>query len=158
RRVRPAVLAAAAALALVAPFLLPPYVTQLALLWVMIVFAITWDMAGGQMGYNSFGNVLFFGVGCYAAAVVQRDWGLGYYAGLGVGTAVAVLIAGAMAALLGGAILRLRGHYFAIATLGLGIAAGEIAAGWEYVGAGAGMTPPVFPGAPESRGVFFYYG
>lgn len=144
-------------LGIAAPFLLPNYVTQLAFLWVMVVFALTWDLVGGQMGYNSFGNVIFFGVGCYAVAAVQRDSGLGYFAGLGVGTALGVFLAVAMAAVLGGAILRLRGHYFAIATLGLGIAAGEIASGWEYIGAGAGIVTPVFPGAPEARGVFFYY-
>ena len=33
----------------------------MAFLWLMVVFALTWDIMGGQMGYNSFGNILFFG-------------------------------------------------------------------------------------------------
>ena len=37
----------------------------------MILFALTWDTMGGQMGYNSLGNILFFGVGMYACAIVQ---------------------------------------------------------------------------------------
>ena len=54
-------------------------------------------------------------------------------------------------------ILRMRGHYFAIATLGLGIAAGEIAGGWDYVGAGSGLSPPLFPAAPGTANLFFAY-
>ncbi|MEE9250501.1 MAG: branched-chain amino acid ABC transporter permease, partial [Alphaproteobacteria bacterium] len=68
-----AIYGAAAALTLLAPWLFPAYQTQFAFLWMMVIFALTWDIAGGQMGYNSFGNVLFFGLGMYATAVVQRD-------------------------------------------------------------------------------------
>src|SRR3546814_9031623 len=38
------------ALALAAPFVFPAYTTQIAVLWLMILFAVTWDIAGGQMG------------------------------------------------------------------------------------------------------------
>ena len=54
-----------------APVLFPDYTNQLAVLWLMIVFASTWDILGGQMGYNSLGNIFFFGAGMYVAAVVQ---------------------------------------------------------------------------------------
>src|SRR5262249_2844225 len=57
-----AVPAAVFVFGLVAPALAPAYQTQMAFLWVMIVFALTWDLLGGQMGYNSFGNILFFGI------------------------------------------------------------------------------------------------
>jgi branched-chain amino acid transport system permease protein len=144
-------------LTLVAPAIAPAYRSQMALLWVMIVFALTWDLLGGQMGYNSFGNVVFFGIGMYACAVVQRDAALGYYSGLFGGTAAGALVAVAIAGLLGSGILGLRGHSFAIGTLGLGIAAGELAGGWDFIGAGGGMVPPLFPGALGSRETFFYY-
>ena len=55
----------------VAPFLFPAYQNQIAVLWLMIVFASTWDILGGQMGYNSLGNIFFFGAGMYICAVVQ---------------------------------------------------------------------------------------
>ncbi len=165
-----------AALVLAAPWLAPAYQTQLAMLWVMVVFALTWDVVGGQMGYNSFGNVVFFGLGMYAAAVVQRELFFGpeeyaavagsvefaltpsqYVGGLALGMALGAVLCVAAAAVLGSGILGLRGHYFAICTLGLGIAAGEIAAGWDYVGAGSGLVAPVFPDGLGSRGAFFYY-
>ena len=154
---RLAALVAGAALALAAPLLFPAITAQMAFLCVMIVFSLSWDTMGGQMGYNSFGNILFFGLGMYACAVVQRDLGLGYFAALALGLAAAALVAVAAAAVLGTGMLGLRGHYFAIGTLGLGIAAGEIAASWEFVGAGSGMVTPVYPGDIAFRSTFYYY-
>jgi branched-chain amino acid transport system permease protein len=143
--------------AIAAPFLAPTYVTQLGILWMMVVLALTWDLIGGQMGYNSFGNIVFFGIGTYAAAVAQRELQIGYYPGFAVGAALGVLCAVLAAFILGSGILRLRGHYFAICTLGLGIAAGELASSWGFIGAGGGMTAPVYPGSPHGAGVFFYF-
>ena len=145
----PYVLAGLGVLTLAAPFLMPALVVQLTTLWIMVTLALTWDTLGGQMGYNSFGNILFFGVGMYASAIVQvglfhdvaaytdpastskfaftpaqYHWGL--IAGLFAAPFAAVIAAGA----LGSLILGLRGHYFAIATLGLGIAGGEFVAAW----------------------------
>ncbi len=158
------------------PLVFPSYQTAIAVLWMMVVFALTWDVLGGQMGYNSFGNIVFFGVGMYVAAVVQRElyFDIGqfesisdkfnvhltsaqYLTGFGLGTLLGMVICGVLALLLGYGILGLRGHYFAICTLGLGVAAGEIAGGIDYIGAGAGMAPPVFPEALGSRGLFFAY-
>src|SRR5690606_31518906 len=65
-------------LGLLAPWVLTDYLADLALLWLMVLFALTWDINGGQMGYNSFGNVFFFGLGVYACAVFQREADLGY--------------------------------------------------------------------------------
>jgi len=144
-------------IALAAPWVVPSLATQMAFLWLMVVFALTWDLMGGQMGYNSFGNILFFGVGAYVCAVVQRDSGLTYFTALALGAALAAIAAAVVAAILGPAVLSLRGHYFAVATLGMGVAAAEIAAGWAYFGAGSGIVTPLFPGAIEGRARFFCY-
>ena len=42
---------------LVAPMIFPALTFQITMLWIMILFALTWDMMGGQMGYNSLGNI-----------------------------------------------------------------------------------------------------
>ena len=63
--------AAILAIGLFAPFVFPAYTNQISLLWLMIVFALTWDILGGQMGYNSLGNIFFFGAGMYASALLQ---------------------------------------------------------------------------------------
>ena len=142
---------------LVAPWVVPAFTTQLAFLWLMILFAVTWDINGGQMGYNSFGNVFFFGIGVYVCELVQRDSGLSYYPALFAGLGLGALAAGAAALVLGPAMLGIRGHYFAIATLGLSIVAADVASGWEYIGAASGMASPVFPGAITRRSLFFCY-
>jgi len=142
---------------LVAPILLPRWVTQLAFLWVMVLFALTWDVVGGQMGYNSFGNVVFFGLGAYATALLQRASHLPYLPTLAAGMALSAAIAVAAAALLGPLLLSMRGHYFSIATLGLGVAAADLFAGWNWVGAGSGILPAQYPGSVEARNRFFYY-
>ncbi len=161
---------------LLAPYIAPAFRIQMALLWMMILFALTWDLGGGQMGYNSFGNIVFFGIGCYVAAIVQRELffavegqpqatgdlatvslSFNYFNGFALGLTLSVIIAVAVAAGLGSGILGLRGPYFAICTLGVGVAAGEIASGWGYIGAGSGMVAPIFPGHPSQAALFFYY-
>jgi branched-chain amino acid transport system permease protein len=163
------------ALAVVAPWAMPAFQVQLTFLWIMIAFALSWDILGGQTGYNSFGNILFFGIGVYAAVIVQiglthdvaaytaaaggeviRFTPVQYFAGLALGLAAAPLLALLAALTLGWALLGLRGHYFAIATLGLGIAAGELAAAWPYIGGASGVQVPVFPGSLAQGRLLFY--
>ncbi|HET7634699.1 MAG TPA: branched-chain amino acid ABC transporter permease [Burkholderiales bacterium] len=152
-----AIMVATGVAGIAAPWVAPAITTQMAFLWLMILFALTWDINGGQMGYNSFGNVLFFGLGVYACALLQRDSGLSYYVALGCGIGLGALVAAGAALILGPAVLAIRGHYFAIATLGLAIVAADIASAWEYVGAASGLATPVYPGLIEHRTRFFYY-
>ena len=56
---------------LVGAFLFPAFKLQLSFLYILIVLAMTWDVQGGQMGYNTFGNILFFGIGMYVASSTQ---------------------------------------------------------------------------------------
>jgi branched-chain amino acid transport system permease protein len=163
---------------LAAPYLFPAYHAQLAELWLFVVFALTWDLVGGQMGYNSFGNVLFVGVGTYACAVTQvgllydvgpytaSDGGNAaayvfnvsqYLTGLTLGLPVGAVLAAIVAVFFGSIVLGMRGHYFAICTLGLGVAAGQIFAGWEWVGAGSGLSSPNAPAKLGNINEMFYY-
>jgi len=56
---------------IVGPILFPNYTFQIAVMWLMVLFAQTWDVMGGQMGYNSLGNIFFFGAGMYICTVTQ---------------------------------------------------------------------------------------
>ena len=159
------------------PLLAPAYQAQATELLLFIVFALAWDLVGGQMGYNSFGNVLFVGLGMYVSAIVQvglfYDVGLytgakgggtefvfdapQYLMGLAAGLTAAVAASALAAWLLGAAVLSMRGHYFAICTLGLGIAAGQIAAGIPWIGGGSGMLVPNPPESLGDVGLLLYY-
>lgn len=157
------------------PWLWPAYTIQLAVLWLMIVFALTWDMLGGQMGYNSLGNIFFFGAGMYVSAVVQvglyhpvaeytDSTGSGiytfteaqYYTGIFAGMAAAAVLSSLFAIVFGRIVFGLRGPYFAIGTLGVAIAAGELIGAWDWVGGGSGISMPPFPGDPDTGKYFFY--
>jgi branched-chain amino acid transport system permease protein len=166
--------AAIAAVGVLGPWVAPAYTFQLAMLWLMILFALTWDMVGGQMGYNSLGNILFFGAGMYLSAVVQIglyydvaeytahfgavriDYTPGqYFLGLGLGIVAAAVGAVVLALALGPALFGLRGPYFAIGTLGVALAAGELVSTSDYLGGGGGITLPVYPGEPDDRALLF---
>ncbi len=145
-----------------APFFLPNNMAQLVDLMVFILIALSWDMMGGQMGYNSFGNILFFGVGMYLVAstqVIMGGYSLMEYnsarggdlesfmvtptifiASLLVGLLLAAVINFFLGLFLGFQLLQTRGHYFAVGTLGLGVAAGEFAGTFQILGAGSGMN------------------
>ena len=62
------------AFSLIAPFAFPAFGTQLATLWLMIIVALTWDMTGGQMGYNSLGNIFFYGTGTDCGRQTSRNF------------------------------------------------------------------------------------
>ena len=164
--------------AILLPLLAPEYKTQFTFLWIFVLFALTWDLQGGQMGYNSFGNIVFFGIGMYAATSAQialffdlGEWTEAggentfthlpwqYFVGLIVGVLAAAVAAVFTALVFGRFILSMRGQYFAICTLGFGIAVGEIASSVEIIGAGSGMSVPVWPdvaGGLQMRDNVFY--
>jgi branched-chain amino acid transport system permease protein len=81
----------------------------------LAVLAQGWNIIGGYAGYASFGNSVFYGLGSYGVAIAMVQWELPFAVGLGFGVVMAV----AFAFLLGLPVLRLKGHYFAIATLAL---------------------------------------
>ena len=161
---------------IVAPFLFPNFTSQLTVWWVMVLFALTWDISGGQMGYNSLGNIVFFGVGMYASTIVQVglyydvaaytaavgavkvDFTTAqYFTGLASGIITGGIVSVVFAVVFGAVVFGLRGPYFAIGTLGMGLAAAELVASWDYVGGGGGVALPVYPGHPDERSLMFYY-
>ena len=159
------------------PILFPEYTLSIAYLWMMVLMASTWDILGGQMGYNSLGNITFFGVGMYVSACVQiaffYEGGVGeytsamgsikpeftdaeYFYGLFFGIIVAALVALAISLLLSTFMFGLRGPYFAIGSLGIAVATAELTITIDYVGGASGISMPLFPGDIEFRSTFFY--
>jgi len=101
------------------PLLFPStyYFRVASLVWVSAFAAIGLNILMGQAGQVSLGHAGFFGVGGYAVAIGPTHLGMPVWAALLAG---AVISAG-LAYLVGRPILRLKGHYLAIATLGLGV-------------------------------------
>jgi branched-chain amino acid transport system permease protein len=118
------------------------------------ILALSWNIVGGFAGYPSFATAAFFGFGAYTAGVLI---------GKGVPLLVAISIAGvisfALACLLGVALLRLRGHYFAIASLSLIEVFRELVNNaTDLTGGGMGLNIPLTSAAGVmADATFFFY-
>jgi branched-chain amino acid transport system permease protein len=99
--------------------------------------SLGWNMIGGYTGYVSFGNVVYFGLGAYTAAALWQHWQIQNVA---IDVAVAIVVGVLFALIMGIPILRLKGHYFGIATLGIALAVQEIITNLDWLGGGSGFT------------------
>lgn len=108
-----------AAVIVVLPLVFPSsyYFRVAVLVWVSALAAVGLNVLMGQAGQVSLGHAGFFGIGAYAVAIGPAHVGVPPWAALLIGC----LISAALAYLVGRPILKLRGHYLAIATLGLGV-------------------------------------
>ncbi len=140
-RSRYMVLLALAALVALLPLLFPSsyYYRVAALVWVSGLAAVGLNILMGQAGQVSLGHAGFFGIGAYAVAIGPTHLGLPSWASLLVGA----LLSGGLAFLVGRPILRLKGHYLAIATLGFGVlVAMVITTESRFTGGPDGMSVP----------------
>jgi branched-chain amino acid transport system permease protein len=93
----------------------------------------------GYAGQISLGHAAFYALGGYASAILSARWGWPAWASM----PVAVLAVGALAWLVGGPTLRLKGHYLAMATLGLGVIVSIVLANEDRLTGGPdGMNVP----------------
>jgi branched-chain amino acid transport system permease protein len=108
-----------AAIVALLPLIFPSgyYYRVAALVWISALAAIGLNILMGQAGQVSLGHAGFFGIGAYAVAIGPAHLHLPPWAALLLGS----VLSGILAFLVGKPVLRLRGHYLAIATLGLGV-------------------------------------
>lgn len=131
----------------------------LAGVFMFVVLAQGWNLIGGFAGYPSFGNVVFFGLGGYTTAILMAKAGAAFWLALPAAGAVGVLFA----VLMGIPILRLRGHYFAIATLGVAEGMREVVVNAEgLTGGNSGITVPAvgaraITSYPGNTGFYYYF-
>ena len=100
-----------------------------------IVLSTAWNILGGYTGYTNFGVGAFFAVGAYSSVVLHKLTSLP--------VPVMILVGGLMSGILGSGMgyltLRLKGVFFAIATLALAIVAQTFIVNWDYVGGSRGV-------------------
>jgi len=107
------------------------------------MLGLGWNVIGGWAGQFDFGPQVFFAIGAYTSALLYVKLGVDAWLGLPIAAAVAA----AICAVLTYPLTRLRGHYFAIATVAIWMIAQPIGATWEYIGAAQGLFIPVKPHA-----------
>jgi branched-chain amino acid transport system permease protein len=137
------------------PFFLDNYSLRLATTVMMyVVLAWSWNFIGGFVGYPSFGIAAFFGLGAYTGALLLAN----KIAPLWVSPIAGGLLAGLVAAIIGAPILRLRGHYFAVASLGVSEVFREVAMSWtDVTGGGMGLNLPAPKPTFVSGPIEFYF-
>jgi branched-chain amino acid transport system permease protein len=149
-----AVVAAGLIVLCVAPLGISPYwlrVLTSVLMYVIITQGL--NVIVGITGYHAFGNGVFFGIGAYACGACMA-WGLPF----AIGVAGAIVVSAACALMLGWPILRLKGHYFAIATVALNLAAVQIIIQIGGITGGAqGLALPLSTWEPKPLYVAIYY-
>ncbi|RTZ89633.1 MAG: branched-chain amino acid ABC transporter permease [Deltaproteobacteria bacterium] len=134
------------AVVILALFLLPlfvhnQYVLHLGIMtFLFITIAIGWNILGGYTGQISFGHASFFGIGAYTTAILWLRMGIPPLLTIPLGG----LLAAVFGIIWGYPLLRLRGYFFAIATIGVGEATRVLASFWESLtGGSSGLTLPV---------------
>lgn len=113
------------------------------------VIAIAWNILGGFTGYVNFGSAGFFAVGAYISVFLFKWVEAPLYLIIPASGAVCGIIGLALGLLT----LRLRGVYFAIATLAVAIVFETLVDNWDYVGGSGGAyiigpEPPAMFNSP----------
>src|ERR1700751_1232483 len=100
-----------------------------------IVLATAWNILGGYTGYTNFGTGAFFAGGAYSAVVLHKLTSVPVPVMMVVGGITSGVVGFGMGYLT----LRLKGVFFAIATLALGIVAQTLIVNWDFVGGARGV-------------------
>ncbi len=148
-------IATATLLLLAAPLVLNAYgMRVLSAVFTIAVVAQGINLMAGYTGYPAFGNVVFFGLGGYTTAILMGKAGWPFAAA----APAAVLVAAVLVLVVGPPLLRLKGHYYAIATLGLNEAMREVVANaTPLTGGGMGFSLPLPEGGPLFNATRSYY-
>jgi len=99
-----------------------------------IVLATAWNILGGYTGYVNFGSAAFFALGAYATVFWHKFYPLPIPLLIVAGAVVSGIVGFGMGYLT----LRLRGAFFAIATLALAVVLQTLVVNWDYVGGSRG--------------------
>jgi len=104
-------------------------------LMMAVALASSLNILLGYTGYVSFGHIVFFGLGGYTGFYLLSEQGWPLY----LAAAAGGLLSGGIALLVGLAVLRLRGAYFALATIGINEAARAFVSNFGPFGGATGM-------------------
>jgi branched-chain amino acid transport system permease protein len=129
------------------------------MIFLYAALATAWNILAGYCGQISLGHAVYFGLGAYTSTLLVREAALTPWLGMLAGAALAVIVSQAI----GYPVFRLRGHYFAIATIGFGEIVQTIVLNWDAIGGARGLFVPIKrPDSllnfqfHESKAVYYY--
>jgi branched-chain amino acid transport system permease protein len=115
----------------------PRHVMIMVFLYAMLAQA--WNILAGYCGQISLGHAVFFGTGAYTSTMLVTLFGLSPWIGMLAGAGLAVLLS----QIIGYPVFKLRGHYFAIATIAVGEIVQTLVINWDWVGGARGLFVPI---------------
>jgi len=124
------------------------------------IYGMGWNTIGGYGGQVDLGKAQYVGIGAYTTAVMLIRWDIPFWFSMPVGMGLAVL----WSFIIGYPLFRLKGHYFAIATIATSLVLKDIFEVWNFVGAARGLgispikyTPPDFLRLIFKEDIYYYY-
>ena len=124
------------------------------------LYGMGWNTIGGYGGQVDLGKAQYVGIGAYTTAVMLTRWDIPFWFSMPFG----ILFAVGWSFIIGYPLFRLKGHYFAIATIATSLVLKDIFEVWDFVGAARGLeispikyTPPDFLRLIFKEDIYYYY-
>jgi len=124
------------------------------------IYGMGWNTIGGYGGQVDLGKAQYVGIGAYTTAVMLIRWDIPFWVSMPVGVCLSV----GWSFIIGYPLFRLKGHYFAIATIATSLVLKNLFEIWGFVGAARGLEispikyhPPDFLRLMFKEDVYYYY-
>jgi branched-chain amino acid transport system permease protein len=123
------------------------------------LYGMGWNTIGGYGGQVDLGKAQYVGIGAYTTAVMLIRWDIPFWVSMPIGICLAV----GWSFIIGYPLFRLKGHYFAIATIATSLVLKDLFEVWDFVGAARGLeiSPIKYASADFLRLIFkddiYYY-
>ncbi len=99
------------------------------------LYGMGWNTIGGYGGQVDLGKAQYVGIGAYTTATMLIYWDIPFWVSMPVG----MLLAVTWSFIIGYPLFRLKGHYFAIATIATSLVLKDLFEVWDFVGAARGL-------------------
>jgi branched-chain amino acid transport system permease protein len=124
------------------------------------LYGMGWNTIGGYGGQVDLGKAQYVGIGAYTTAVMLIRWDIPFWLSMPVGVCLSV----GWSFIIGYPLFRLKGHYFAIATIATSLVLKDLFEVWDFVGASRGLEispikyhPPDFLRLIFKEDVYYFY-
>lgn len=128
--------------------------------FIFSLYGMGWNTIGGYGGQVDLGDAQFVGIGAYTTVVLLLWWDVPFWFSMPIGMGIAIL----WSFVIGYSLFRLKGHYFAIATIAASLVLQNIFEVWNFVGASRGLEiSPVKYVSPDwlrlifKEDIYYYY-
>ncbi len=124
------------------------------------IYGMGWNTIGGYGGQVDLGKAQYVGIGAYTTTIMLIRWDIPFWISMPIGVCLAV----GWSFIIGYPLFRLKGHYFAIATIATSLVLKNLFEVWKFVGAARGLEispieykPPDFLRLIFKEDVYYYY-